>query len=240
MFKKFLKRFFSKPSTHSSTKAVTTSTTVSNASPVYEATATELAYVTQILKKFEELGLEPNQNFELSLQSYANAVVEGYPEDNALTKKLGNEFNKITHYAPFPELTVLSCYFENLARYQHYFNNALLFTDHCFDGESCENHFVLVQHILAIAKKDWQVELISVTDPRFTVSIKDNVKQSSLTIEATKDFDLKFFQQLNSLIPTDISGRFGYAGDGGHILVVWLPEDAFPAFNAYCGIEFYT
>ena len=232
MLGNFLKRIFSKPTTQSPINPV------SKPTPVYEATTTELNYVKQTLAKFEELGLHPNQNFDISLETYANAVIEGYPEDEALNKE--NDFNKITHYAPFPELTVLSCTSEDFDQYPHYFSNALLFADHCYDGESCENHFELVKQILAIAQADWQVEVVSVENPRFTITIKDNLKQSVLTITDNKDFDLGFFQQLNSVIPEEITGRFGCSGDGGHILVVWLPVDAFPAFNAYCGIKFYT
>lgn len=101
MLGNFVKRFFSKPTTQPSIKPV------SKPTPVYKATPTELTYVKQTLAKFEALGLHPNQNFDVSLETYANAVIEGYPEDEALTKE--NNFNRITHYAPFPELTVLSC-----------------------------------------------------------------------------------------------------------------------------------
>jgi len=95
-----------------------------------KANSAELEYVGQTLLDFEEIGLRRNEDFDISTQTYSDAVVEGYPS----TDTSRNECNRITQYAPCPRLAVLWVMeVEETGESLAYFRNVLVFHDHCFD-----------------------------------------------------------------------------------------------------------
>lgn len=207
-----------------------------------EANRVELNYVEQTLLRFEEIGLCRNETFNVAMQVYADAVVEGYPYANV--SRNGN--NRITQNAPYPRLAVLwKSDVEETGELLDYFRNVLLFIDHCFDVANLEDFERLFQQILAISSEDWQPRLARTLEqrrlfsrPKHQLAVESGGTQHIVSIEPAKDFDLNLIAQLNSLVPDNVDAKYAFCGDGGMILLVWLPRRKIVELGNYCGMVF--
>lgn len=207
-----------------------------------QANRTETAYVEQTLLDAEEIGLRRKPSFNVTMDTYANAVVEGYP--CADTVRDGT--NRITQHAPCPRLTVLWVIeSEETGESLAYFQNALVFSDHCFDVAGLDEYEQLLQEILATANNDWKPRLLRTRErtgffsaPKVQLAIEVEGSLHTLAIEGSKDFELNLIAQLNALIPETVNAKFAYCGDGGTVMVVWLTPKEIAKLSDYCGIVF--
>ena len=207
-----------------------------------EANRTEVEYVTRTLAELEQIGLIRCDSFGVTMQTYADTVVEGYPSPD--TARDG--CNRITEHAPCPRLTVLwVTEVEETGESLRYFRNAFLFVDHCFDVAQIDDHEQLLRQVLSTATDDWQPKLIRTQErrsffsaPAVRLEIEGDENRQSLTTSGGKDFDMGVLAQLNSMIPAGIDRRFACFGDGGMMMVVWLKPEQIAELGDYCGVRF--
>ena len=207
-----------------------------------KANRTEIAYVEQTLLQVEEIGLRRNAAFSVAMETYANAVVEGYP----CTDADGDGTNRITQHAPCPRLAVLWVIeAEETGESLACFQNALVFNDHCFDVAGVDDYEKLLRKILSTANNDWRPRLLRTRErtgffsaPKVQLAIEIDGSLHTLAIEGRKDFEPNLIAQLNALVPETVGAKFAWCGDGGTVMVVWLTPKEIAELSDYCGVVF--
>lgn len=207
-----------------------------------KANSVELDYVIQTLSNLEAIGLRRDETFDVSMQTYADAVIEGYPATDASR----NECNRIMQCAPYPRLAVIwNIEIEETGESLAYFRNVLMFRDHCFDVAVIEDYERLLEEIISTASDDWNPGLVRTQErtgffssPKVQLAVESNGKRHPVSIGGGKDFDVNLVAQLNALIPSTIDARFACCGDGGAVMVVWLTPDKIAALGEFCGFAF--
>ena len=204
------------------------------------ATAAEVDYVRDTFASLERAGLVRNPRFDLPLERYTALLLEGYDERDLADPD--PSANRIVALAPFPALaTLMQLSDEEDGEIEQRFENLRIFPDHCYDGATAADYEELIGHILALAARDWQVEGCVATMPgsgeSVEVALTSGGRTHRFSFDATKDLDGTLFAQLNGLAAARGEGRFGYAGDGGVILVTWLPLQRFASLNGLLGLS---
>lgn len=127
------------------------------------------------------------------------------------------------------------------------FENAIQYSDHCFDGFPMEDYSIMVAEIVGLAGDEWPIEGVEVTDARrhkdgllndtISVAIAAKPEVSAFELQDAKDFDWSIIFRLNERLPAQASGRFAIFLDG-NATIVFLPPDQIRQLNQLCGYEF--
>ncbi len=210
-----------------------------SASPVVlargaEATEAEVEFVATALMKLQEVGIELNPEFGSSMMDFASQIVAGYQRAGDVIEP---RTNRITMRAPYPILMALW-------NGQSRFKNATLIGDHCYDGATSGDYVEVFNQILGLAREEWRVESIDASvfevEGKAEISLRAIPAIEPFVVTAAKDFDCSAFARLNERASKSVENRFAYIGDGGTILVVWLPPENITRLSKLCGIEFQT
>lgn len=201
------------------------------------ANKAEIAFVRATLAQLERLGIKQNADCEFDTRQYANLVVEGYNEP---APDESEQINRITDHAPFPALSVLWVeYDEQTQSRVHFFRNACVIGDHCYDVASLQNSFDTLSRILDLVQNEWPTEIESTQFDNDQIVFRLADHGTDLRITKAKDWDCTLFRILNDIaFEKSLPNRFGFIGDGGSILIVWLPLTEFADLNNFVGTSF--
>ncbi|MEQ1695183.1 MAG: hypothetical protein ABL901_05005 [Hyphomicrobiaceae bacterium] len=119
--------------------------------------------------------------------------------------------------------------------------------DHCYDGAEPADWADLIADVCELAGDTWQFEGgddaevyetgVEVSD-EYVVSFKAAPPIAPFSIIPAKDVDWSLIGRLNERLPVDCQGRFGWIGDGGSALVVFLGPDQIRRVSEFCGNDF--
>lgn len=128
------------------------------------------------------------------------------------------------------------------------FANAKVFEDHCYDGAYPADWANLIAGVCKLAGDTWQFDRgddaevheagVDVSDT-YIVSFRSVPVIAPFSIMPAKDVDWSLIDRLNERIPADCKRRFGWIGDVGSALVVFLEPDQIRRVSEFCGHEIF-
>ncbi|WP_026925964.1 hypothetical protein [Granulicoccus phenolivorans] len=201
-----------------------------------QPTPAEVAFVEQCWADFAAVGLRWSGGVpRLSAAEWARATLAGIGAHGGAAPAE----NRIAAL-PNPVLTVL--WQEDEESGEPLFDNARIIVDHVFDGAAEADLADTIAAVLHLADPEFAAAAVSVTGPigrdeRYLVRVSGPLS-AEFGLRQNKDFDWSLIARLNEHLPDSATGRFGWIGDGGSVLVAYLPPAQLAALGTLAGLPF--
>lgn len=199
----------------------------------------EVAYVEKCLSDFERIGLR-RMDDALGARDWAAQTLA---QIGAEPGKVADDANRIVDRCPFPPLTVLWHWDDRFEDPRPLFANALIVFDHCYDGATEDSLREVIRSVAALAAGDRPLDDVSVSGPLrygqpYRVELRSGASPGRVELIHDKDFDWSLIERLNDELPASSPRRFGWMGDGGTALFVYLEPARIRELSALCGTDF--
>ncbi len=212
---------------HSQAKALPSRTIGEPSIVSYTPNEAEIGFVAKTLDQLEGLGFHRSANCSLTIEDYCKLVLDGYVDESNVDERLNN---RILARAPYPTLSVIWIGFcEETMEDVQWFRNAKLIQDQCYDVVTPNEMLDLVNEVISLAGSDWKTKATLTTTDGDVIRMRLEDHDQEISMTHRKDLDFALFSMLNDVVKSKgLAYRFGALGDGGNILAVWLPLNAFP------------